>query len=257
MDHWCKEDKLVINPSYSQTLPGRIYVKIKQFSYDVDSNLGYLIYGDKTAFAIDPGAVEETLAFADDQDLRITMVANTHSHGDHLIGNEAVLNASGAEYLDNRTLRERKTIPFEDGEISVHHTPGHSEDCLIFHFEDTLVTGDTLLIGKVGRCFTGDLKSFYKSVQLIMSLPGKTVIYPGHDYVEEYMEYARNIEPDNTDIDKFMNNYSPEHVYSTLDQEMKINIHLRFNDDKMISILKKKGLATGTEYERWEGVMSL
>jgi hydroxyacylglutathione hydrolase len=94
-----------------------------------------------------------------------------------------------------------------------------------------------LFQGKVGRCFSGDLKGFFKSVKTIMDFPEQTIIYAGHDYVEEYMDFARRLEPDNPYIDEFLANYDPSHVRSTLADEYRINPFLRFNQEKIISKL--------------------
>ena len=120
-----------------------------------------------------------------------------------------------------------------------------------------LITGDTLFNGTVGNCFSGDLKRFYDSIKLLMGFPGETIIYAGHDYVQESMAFAKNLEPDNRDIDLFLKKYDPEHVYSTIDEELKINPYLRFNESKIITLLKSKGLPVATEYERWESLMSI
>ena len=48
-----------------------------------------------------------------------------------------------------------------------------------------LFTGDTLFVGRTGRTVDkrSDTRSLYRSVyETIMDLPGKTMIYPGHDY---------------------------------------------------------------------------
>ncbi len=90
-----------------------------------------------------------------------------------------------------------------------------------------------------------------------MDLPGKTIIYAGHDYVEEYMGFAKELEPDNPYIERYLEKYDPAHVHSTLEEESRINPFLRFNDKKIISVLEKRDLPTKTEYERWESLMSL
>jgi hydroxyacylglutathione hydrolase len=120
-----------------------------------------------------------------------------------------------------------------------------------------LITGDTLFNGTVGNCFSGDLKRFYDSIKLLMGFPGETIIYAGHDYVLESMAFAKNLEPDNHDIDLFLKKYDPDHVFSTMDEEMKINPYLRFNESKIITLLEEKGLPVATEYERWESLMSI
>ncbi len=39
--------------------------------------------------------------------------------------------------------------------------------------------------------------------------------------------------------------------------EKKVNPYLRFNAPEMIAVLKKRGLPTDTEYERWQSLMSI
>ncbi len=232
-------------------------MKIKQFRYSSDNNLGYLVYGEKTAIAIDGGAAKEILSFVETNDLTLKYVTNTHNHGDHTPGDKTLIERSGAVFLSNETLLKNRAVELEGMEIRVYHTPGHSSDSVTFHCENFLITGDTLFNGKVGRCFSGDLKGFLNSVKLLMDLPGKTIIYAGHDYVEEYMEFAKELEPDNPHIESYLEKYDPAHVHSTLDEESRINPFLRFNDKKIISALEKRGLPARTEYERWESLMSL
>ncbi|OQW98815.1 MAG: hydroxyacylglutathione hydrolase, partial [Desulfobacteraceae bacterium A6] len=55
----------------------------------------------------------------------------------------------------------------------------------------------------------------------------------------------------------FLKKYNPEHVFSKLEDELRVNPYLRFNDSKMISVLKGRGLSVSTEFERWESLMSL
>lgn len=229
---------------------------VKQFRY-LSDNLGYLICGKDSAIAIDGGAVKDILDFVRTDELNLKYVTNSHTHMDHIVGNSALLNASEARFLDIKTLLKNRIIELDGEEIQVHHTPGHTSDSVIFHLENILITGDTLLNGKVGRCFSGDLKGFFKSVKLIMGFPEETIIYGGHDYVEEYMAFVRGLEPGNPYIDDFLKKYDPDNVHSTLDEEFKINPFLRFNEEVIISILKERGLPVGSEYERWKSIMSL
>lgn len=231
-------------------------MKIRQFKYASD-NLAYLLYHDARGMAIDPGAVGDMLAFLETSGIQLAYVVNTHTHPDHTSGNAAMIEATGAEYLDTASLIRRSFLELAGKRIDVFHTPGHSEDSVIFHVDDTLVTGDTLFTGKAGRCFTGDLEEFLASIKRIMSFPDETVIYGGHDYVLEYMETAKQIEPGNQAINAFLAAYNPEHVRSTLADEYRINPTLRFNRAPMIDILKGRGLAVETEYDRWRSVMSI
>ena len=91
-----------------------------------------------------------------------------------------------------------------------------------------------------------------------MTLPDKTKIYAGHDYIRDSIAFAKHLEPDNNkDIDRFWNSYEPDHVYSTLADERKINPYLRFNEEPIINLLKANNLPHDTEWERWQSLMSI
>ena len=81
----------------------------------------------------------------------------------------------------------------------------------------------------------------------------------GIDFFDEIKTSLENIGfEENTElIKKYLEKYDPAHVHSTLEEESRVNPFLRFNDKKIISVLEKRGLPTGTEYERWESLMSL
>ena len=231
-------------------------MKIKQFRYAAD-NFSYLLHGDRTALAIDAGAVESILAYVSEADLDLQYVTNTHMHPDHTTGNRDILGRSNAEFLDNQTLRRQQAIRLDGEEIRIYQTPGHTEDSLTFHIDRCIISGDTLFNGTVGNCFTGDLEAFFSSIKLIFDLPESTTVYAGHDYVRYAVQFARTIDPDNPELDRFLEKYDPYHVYSTLADELKVNPYVRFNDEKMIAILQQKGLPVDTEFQRWKSLMEI
>ena len=63
-------------------------MNVKQFRYSMD-NFGYLVYGKRSALAVDGGAVDEILSFINTKDLTLEFVTNTHSHMDHTTGTPA------------------------------------------------------------------------------------------------------------------------------------------------------------------------
>jgi len=231
-------------------------MKIKQFNYSSD-NLGYLIYGEKTAIAIDGGAVDEMVSFLDSHNLALAFATHTHNHPDHTSGTKRLVEKTGSRLVEHGLLMAEKTIDLEGGRVEVIHTPGHTEDSVVFHAENFLVTGDTLFNGTIGNCFSGDLKRFYHSIKTLLSFPGETLIYAGHDYVDYSMAFAAIIEPDNPGIDRYLKKYDAHLVRSTLNDELMANPYLRFNDEQMISVLKKRGDLHSTEYQRWESIMSI
>jgi len=92
---------------------------------------------------------------------------------------------------------------------------------------------------------------------MIFRFPEKTIVYAGHDYVRDAIQFARTIDPENLELDRFLSKYDPYHVFSTLADERKVNPYVRFNDDRMISILKNKGLPVETEFQRWKSLMEV
>jgi hydroxyacylglutathione hydrolase len=231
-------------------------LNIEQFRYGSD-NFAYIIHGNTQAMAIDGGAWKEILSFLKGNNLSLEFVTNTHLHYDHTPGNDHLLKATHAKFLNSATLSDNQKIMIDAETVLTYRTPGHTDDSVCFHTGDSLITGDTLFNATVGNCFSGNQKSFYQSIKHLMTLPDDTKIYAGHDYIRDSLAFAKHLEPDNKDIDRFRNSYDRDHVYSTMHDERQINPYLRFNEDTIINLLKGNNLPRATEWERWESLMSI
>jgi hydroxyacylglutathione hydrolase len=231
-------------------------LKVKQFRYGAD-NLGYLVYGTDSGMAIDGGATAPILSFLGERCISLLYVANSHSHADHTSGNEALLAASHARLLPGAELRDGSEIVLAGQKIRIIHTPGHTDDSRSFYTGKALLTGDTLFNGTVGNCFSGDQEGFFRSIRKLMALPDETIVYAGHDYVRDSLAFARRLEPANRAIGGFLRRYNPDHVYSTLGEEKKINPYLRFNEPAILTLLARLGLPRATEWERWQSLMTI
>jgi len=97
-------------------------MNIKQFRYSAD-NFGYLLYADKSAIAIDGGAVDAILLFARQNNLKIEFAVNTHAHSDHMMGLKSLLKASGAVYFDQTALLEKGSLKLANENIHIISTP--------------------------------------------------------------------------------------------------------------------------------------
>ncbi len=234
----------------------RQMVKLKQFRYGAD-NLAYLLHDHREAVAIDGGAAEEILSFLRDNDLRLILIANTHNHPDHVVGNEILARETAAPVAAMGDLDRLKSIRPGGREIKVYRTPGHTDDSVCFHAGDYLITGDTLFNGTVGNCFSGDLRAFYISLKRIMALPARTLIYPGHDYLELALEFLARLDPGNETALGYRNSCRPGEVFSTLAEELKMNPYLRFNEPGMKEILKERGLSAAGPWQRFLSLMSI
>lgn len=230
---------------------------IQQFRYGAD-NLGYLVYGEKSSIAIDPGAPEEMAKFASERNISIDIVTNTHTHADHTQGNNALVKRTNARFIDCTTLLHGQVLDLKDASgLEVMLTPGHTMDSLCFKGDGFIVTGDTLFNATVGNCFSGDLEAFFNSLKQLMVLSGDTLVYAGHDYVLDSLKYAKIIEPDNPNLNEYAAAYNPDHVVSRLSDEFKVNPYLRFNASSMIERLKEKNLPRETQFQRFSSVMEV
>jgi glyoxylase-like metal-dependent hydrolase (beta-lactamase superfamily II) len=133
-------------------------------------------------------------------DVHITHVLCTHSHFDHvnqvdelLKTHDVPVHMLGAE-VEFSGFRSENLAVSRPGdtlgigahlELTMVHTPGHTPGSVSYLTDIGLVTGDTLFINGCGRCdfVGGDPEVMYETLKRITdSLPGATVLYPGHDY---------------------------------------------------------------------------
>ncbi|MEO8163445.1 MAG: MBL fold metallo-hydrolase, partial [Ilumatobacteraceae bacterium] len=179
-------------------------------------NFVYLI-GDRSVgqcVIVDPAyAVEELVQIALEDGMTITDVLATHYHPDHVGGSMMGLQIEGISKLLERIdvpihvqrtetewvirstgvtvdhLRQHDsgdTIGIGSIDIALVHTPGHTPGSQCFYVENSLVAGDTLFLDGCGRTDLpgSDPEQMYDSLQLLASLPDRTIIYPGHRYSE-------------------------------------------------------------------------
>ena len=159
-------------------------------------NFSYII-GDeetKSAALVDPAwEVDNLLAICEGLSLKVTRVINTHSHHDHVEGNEAVAICTGAKVVMHEKSPVRKDIAVKDGDVievgslkvKVIYTPGHCPDHICLLVDGKLLTGDTLFVGECGRTDLagGNPADMYASLmKKILPLDDSIEVYPGHDY---------------------------------------------------------------------------
>ena len=162
-----------------------------------DRNFGYLL-ADRDAgqgVLIDPSfSPEAFVQRAADQHITISHVINTHSHPDHINGNDVALERTRARLAAHPQAPTSPDLHLADGqELAVGtlrlqslHGPGHCFDHLVI-YEPThklLITGDLLFVGKVGGTRTEDeARTEWDSLQRLLSVvPDEATVWPGHDY---------------------------------------------------------------------------
>jgi len=167
---------------------------IKTFQTGGNRNLGYLIADDasKKAVVIDPSYTPTAIAnFASDNGYEVAYAFNTHDHHDHTNGNEAFEAVTGVQPLKfgdldagtGQTVTDGMIFPLGNLQIRIIHTPGHTQDSICLLIDGALFTGDTLFVGKVGGTDlqSGATTQYASLREKLMTLPGNTCVYPGHD----------------------------------------------------------------------------
>lgn len=175
------------------------------------------VIGDEStheAIVIDPGdEIDLVLATLEKHGLTAKQIVVTHAHIDHVGGAMKLRAATGAPVLLNENddallkmldvqaawlgMRDPGRVRIDaslgDGdkvragglEASVIHTPGHTQGsiCLLFTAENTLIAGDTLFQGSIGRTDLpgGSYEKILQSIHhKLLVLPGDTAVIPGH-----------------------------------------------------------------------------
>ncbi len=191
-------------------------MNIQQVKLSKMATFCYLVidHTTRTCALIDPACdTGQLIEMAADQGLQITHVINTHNHSDHTAGNAAIVAATGAKIYIHRLdaaalgklvnrgfsrlmggkgspppdvlLEDKDTIKIGTVTLTVIHTPGHTPGGICLYGDNHLFTGDTLFVGSAGRTDLpgGKRRQLETSIETrICTLPGETIIWPGHDY---------------------------------------------------------------------------
>jgi len=162
------------------------------------------------ALVFDPGLQHRrTLALLEKHRLRCERILLTHGHPDHVNGVPAVRAAhhcDAAIHPEDRVMLPHATrlpgvpadlpevvaevdlhagevLRWQDLEVKVLHTPGHTLGSVCFLVGRDLIAGDTLFQRSVGRTDLpgGSWETLIFSIEnQLYALPPETVVYPGH-----------------------------------------------------------------------------
>jgi hydroxyacylglutathione hydrolase len=178
------------------------------FRQFVDDDLGcasYLVGDGATheAVVVDPAfAIEQYLAAAEQEGVRIVRTLETHTHADHVSGHGrlavehgvpvAIHAAAEAEY-EHDPLEDGQEIVLGDAVLRVIHTPGHRPEHCCFAVIDRsradepwlVLTGDSLFVGDAARPdlaveAVDGARELYVSLRRLLELPDGVEVYPGH-----------------------------------------------------------------------------
>jgi glyoxylase-like metal-dependent hydrolase (beta-lactamase superfamily II)/rhodanese-related sulfurtransferase len=162
----------------------------------------YLIASRRTheAAIVDPGIdLEPYEGVLRERSYRLRFVIDTHIHADHLSGARRLASRHDATLcLHHAAATSYPYHPLHDGDelelgqlrLRIWHTPGHRPELISIQVADLerchepplVLTGDSLLVGDVGRpdFAGGDAEAQYQSITRLLGLPDWVEVFPGH-----------------------------------------------------------------------------
>ncbi len=163
--------------------------------------LSYMIISEGEAVLVDATRMTDVyLDYANERQLTITHVFDTHLHADHISGGREIAEKTGATYwlppkdatdvtFDYAALEDGSRVQVGDTKIDVRalYSPGHTIGSTSFIVDNRyLLTGDILFIDSIGRPdlaglaedWVGDLReSLYKTYR---ELAKDLIVLPAH-----------------------------------------------------------------------------
>jgi hydroxyacylglutathione hydrolase len=180
----------------------------KQFYLGCLAHASYLIGSNGEAVVVDPQRdVDQYIAEASGQNLKIKYIIETHLHADFVSGHRELAARTGAEIVfgkqagvsfKHRAVGDGDELTVGSAVLKFIETPGHTPEGICILVKDTealhsplkVLTGDTLFIGDVGRPDLAGGKGYtpqmmaammYDSLHgKLLKLPDETEVYPAH-----------------------------------------------------------------------------
>ncbi len=229
---------------------------IKQLYTNCLAEAAYYIESDGECAIIDPlRDVDQYIQLAESRNAKIKYVFETHFHADFVSGHLDLKHKTGANIVYGPSaeavfdfIKAVDNQCFKLGHINIKlvHTPGHTleSSCFVVITEEgdkhAVFTGDTLLIGDVGRpdlavssdCTKEDLAGMlYNSLyNKLLLLPEEVMVYPGHGAGSQCGK-----------------NMGPERV-STIGEQKRKNYALQFDNPKDFIQSVLEGIAIPPQY---------
>ena len=217
----------------------------------LNDNYSYLIHdkSSNTVAIIDPSEFEPCFKIIDKNYKKLDFILNTHHHFDHVGGNEELkkkYNSTILGFEDDRNripcidklLKDNQEFKIGNLSFTTIFIPGHTKGHVAFYLkeEQIVFTGDTLFSSGCGRVFEGTYEQMFQSLNKLKNLPVDTKVYCGHEYTYKNLEFCLKFNPNNNflkqkrdSIKLILKNRKPT-IPTTIGDEIKTNIFLRFND---------------------------
>ena len=201
---------------------------VKMFEIGPLATNCYIYTDDVTnqSVIIDPAFCSEKL-FKEIEKTDIKYILLTHAHADHIMAVHTIKEKTGAKIVAHINESERllsatanlhsaigcyledyvpetidvavndgDVLEFGEKQITVIHTPGHTDGSVCYLSENIIFCGDTIFDGTYGRTDfpSGSLSSLIDSYYKLCELEGDYLLLPGHQG-KTTLEKERNSNP--------------------------------------------------------------
>jgi hydroxyacylglutathione hydrolase len=166
----------------------------------------YFIGANNQGVVIDPQRdVDRYLQLAEENDVKITTIFDTHRNEDFVNGSPELAAQTGAtiyhgdkiDFKYGQQVKEKDSFKIDNLVFEILETPGHSPESISIVMKTSdnpeepyaVFTGDTLFVGEVGRIdFYRDAENQRKGAEWIydslfnklLKLPDATIVFPAH-----------------------------------------------------------------------------
>lgn len=194
---------------------------------------------------VDPGDAVPVLKFIAAQQLQLVAILLTHHHGDHTGGVPKLLDYKSVPVFGPGLADGSEVvIPELDLRLQVMAIPAHTLDHVAYYNQDIVFCGDTLFTGGCGRIFEGTPQQMLAALDQLAALPPQTKVFCGHEYTVKNLQFALEVEPDNTILQQrlesaiLMRNQNQPTVPSTISEELATNPFLRTRYPQVIKAIE-------------------
>ncbi len=229
----------------------------------LQDNIVWVWVHNCNAVVVDPSISSPVERWILDNNLSLEAILQTHHHEDHIGGTQNLIKRwPNAMVIASK--KELKRIPFQtfsvddndifhllDSEIKVIEVNGHTNNHIAFYISkadakyNILFPGDTLFGGGCGRLLEGTPIQMFESLYKLNSLPENTKIYSAHEYTENNLKWALELEPNNISIIERLKLVQIKlqkgmcSLPSSLLEERKTNLFLRADNVEDFTALRK------------------
>lgn len=225
-------------------------------------NYAYIVRAGQEAVVVDPSESDRVAEALDSLGLTLRAILCTHHHPDHVGGIAGLVAHSGHDVPVygherdatriaglTRTVRGGDGIDAASVHFEVLHVPAHTLGAVAYVIADRAVfSGDTLFVAGCGRLLEGTAAFMHRALNYGLGrLADDLAVYPGHEYAERNLRFARTVEPHNEAVRVRLERVAARRlaglfcVPSTMGDERATNPFLRVTSPEVRAFAQARG----------------